>query len=392
MERKTRIVPASSDRSTAPGLGPFSQYSGAMLDRRWLAAIGTSVALATTLGGPALGAPPAAPPRGRAAEPRAYLIHLIHGGDPIVVQKYVEADGQIKFEKYGGWVAIPKYEVVRIVPDNADDTDTSVPPPAPVEASDAPVYVATRNGAALRATSVGTKGAEVRVSTPEGSLSFRRADLVGVLRVPAPPAPAEAWITIWGSEGASAETKPPGSRPGSRSPAPPTSLTDRPHLLHLGNGTVIQVEGFWIEAGEIRFRRLGGIVGFALDEIARLLPQEVEPVRGRLPARFVRQLGPDRVEVRLSQGLKRVQLIGVEPVAGNGAREDPWATVERGLLLHLEFDRERSLPDGDWLAYVYLPSGRMLNAELIRTGLARPRAETQNIRYLDLFQEIQATR
>jgi hypothetical protein len=98
------------------------------------------------------------------------------------------------------------------------------------------------------------------------------------------------------------------------------------------------------------------------------------------------------MEVRLSQGLKRVQLIGVEPVPENGARADPWAMVEHGLLVHLEFDRERSLPDGEWLAYVYLPSGRMLNAELIRAGLARPRAETQNIRYLDLFQEIQARR
>ena len=47
--------------------------------------------------------------------------------------------------------------------------------------------------------------------------------------------------------------------------------------------------------------------------------------------------------------------------------------ARRGLLVHLEFDRERSGPDGDWLAYVYLPNGRMLNAELIRVGLARPR-------------------
>jgi hypothetical protein len=151
---------------------------------------------------------------------------------------------------------------------------------------------------------------------------------------------------------------------------------------------VIQVERFWVEAGEIRFQRLGGIVGFALQEITRLLPQEVEPVRGRIAARFVRQLGPDRLEVRLSDGLKRVQLIGVEPVPGDDVREDPWATLERGLLVHLELDRERSAPDGDWLAYVYLPSGRMLNAELIRVGAARPRAETQNIRYLDLFQEL----
>jgi hypothetical protein len=32
----------------------------------------------------------------------------------------------------------------------------------------------------------------------------------------------------------------------------------------------------------------------------------------------------------------------------------------------------------------------MLNAELIRVGLAHPRAEARNIRYLDLFQEIAA--
>ena len=156
---------------------------------------------------------------------------------------------------------------------------------------------------------------------------------------------------------------------------------------------MIQVDGFWLEAGEIRFRRLGGVVGFALGEIARLLPQEDESARGRLAVRFVRRLGPDRVEVRLRQELKRVQLIGVEPVPpspgspDDRALEDPWAGLDRGLLVHLEFDRERSGPDGDWLAYLYLPSGRMLNAELIRVGLARPRAEAQNIRYLDLFQE-----
>ena len=93
------------------------------------------------------------------------------------------------------------------------------------------------------------------------------------------------------------------------------------------------------------------------------------------------------MEVRLGRSLQRVRLIGVEPGSGEGALEDPWGSLERGLLVQLEFDRERYGPDGDWLAYVYLPSGRMLNVELIRVGLARPRAEAQNIRYLDLFQE-----
>ena len=356
--------------------------------RQRLAAIGTVFVLAATPTGPAAQAA-AAPESARSVKPR-YLIHLLDGGDPIVVEKYVEEGGQIRFEKYGGWVGIPSYEVLRIVPDEAEDT--AMLPPGGVSAGDAggaPLYVATRTGATLRATTVGTKGSEVRVATPEGSLSFHRSDLVGVLRVPAAPAPPEAWITLWGVDDGSARVA------ALRSEAPvdarPPTLSDRPHLLQLASGVVIQVDGFWLEAGEIRFRRLGGVVGFALGEIARLLPQEVEPTRGRLAARFVRQLGPDRVEVRLGRNLQRVRLIGVEPGSGEGALEDPWATLERGLLVQLEFDRERYAPDGDWFAYVYLPSGRMLNAELIRVGLARPRAEAQNLRYVDLFSEVART-
>ena len=298
-------------------------------------------------------------------------------------------------------MAIPSYEVLRIVPDDSDDADGALPPPVPADGSGPPLYVATRSGATVRATNVGAAGAEVRVSTPEGSLAFRRTDLVGVLRVPAAPASPEAWITLWGGDDGSGGEGRPAAEPGTRSQAPPPALSDRPHLLQLASGVVIQVDGFWLEAGEIRFRRLGGIVGFALGEIARLLPQETESIRGRLAVRFVRRLAPDRVEVRLRQELKRVQLIGVEPVSSSSpgspasddrALEDPWAGLDRGLLVHLEFDRDRSGPDGDWLAYLYLPSGRMLNAELIRVGAARPRAEAQNIRYLDLFQEVWAGR
>jgi hypothetical protein len=361
--------------------------------RRRLAAIGTVLAVAVATPEPPAGAASApAPASARPAKPRAFLIHLIDGGDPIVVEKYVEEGGQIRFEKYGGWVGIPSYEILRIVPDESDDM-TGVLPPAGVSAGDGggtPLYVATRSGGTVRATAVDAKGSEVRVDTPEGSLTFHRGDFVGVLRVPAAPAPPEAWITLWEvAEGSAPLGVPPSDAPsGARAP----TLTDRPHLLQLASGVVIQIDGFWLEAGEIRFRRLGGVVGFALSEIARLLPQEVEPTRGRLAARFVRRLGPDRVEVRLGRALQRIRLIGVEPEPGEGGPDDPWGALERGLLVQLEFDRERYGPDGDWLAYVYLPSGRMLNAELIRVGLARPRAEAHNIRYVDLFQEINARR
>lgn len=378
---QTRVAPSVPAPLTIVGPRDARRYSGAMLwATRRLVAIGTGVALATTLGGLALGG---------SAEPRAYLIYLIDGGDPIVVKKYTEDGGRIRFEKFGGWVEIQSYEVLRVVPDDSDDRAPTAAVPPQTEASDAPFYVATQSGATIRATNVGTIGSEVRVSTHEGSLTFHRADLVGVLRVPAGPGTPEAWITLWGAEdGSGAVGGEPPAGPSSGPHVASPSLTDRPHLLQLANGVVVQVDGFWVEAGEIRFRRLGGVVGFALSEVARLLPQEVEPVGGRLAARFVRQLGPDRLEVRVGQGVQRIHLIGIEAVPGDRALEDPWATLERGLLVHLEFDRERYVRDGDWLAYVYLPNGRMLNAELIRVGLARPRAEAYNIRYLDLFQEI----
>jgi hypothetical protein len=218
--------------------------------------------------------------------------------------------------------------------------------------------------------------------------------VVGVLRVPAAPAAPEAWITLEGGADGTPVGDPPVTSPPDNAPGSLPPLSDRPHLLQLANGVVIHVEGFWLEAGEIRFRRLGGVVGFALGEIARLLPQEVASVRGRLPARFVRRLGPDRVEVQLREGLKTVRLIGIEPVgaelpsAGDQGLEDPWAALDGGPLVHLEFDRERSGPDGDWLAYVYLPNGRMLNAELIRVGRARPRVDPRNLRYVDLFKDL----
>ena len=364
--------------------------------RQQLATLRFGVALMMALGGPAGAASPSSPARGRPAQPRAYLIYLIDGGDPIVVQKYTEQDGQIRFEKFGGWVSIASYEVRRIVPDEPDDAAAAIPPPATADGPEATVYVTTRSGGNVRGTNVGAAptSSELRVRTPEGSLTLQRSDVVGVLRVPAAPAAPEAWITLGGGADGTPVGDPPVTSPPDNARGSLPSLSDRPHLLQLANGVVIQVEGFWLEAGEIRVRRLGGIVGFALGEIARLLPQEVASVRGRLPARFVRRLGPDRVEVRLPEGLKAVQLIGVEPLeagASSSARqalEDPWAALDAGHLVHLEFDRERSGSNGDWLAYIYLPNGQMLNAELIRVGRARPRVDPRNLRYVDLFEDL----
>jgi endonuclease YncB( thermonuclease family) len=219
-----------------------------------------------------------------------------------------------------------------------------------------------------------------------------RSDLVAVLRLPAAPGVPEAWLTLvtgdertGGRERATSGIGPdppgaerPGLGPGS----------DRPHVVRLANGQVLQVESFWIEDGELRFKRLGGIVGIALAEIAGLLPHDPGSARGRTAARFARQTGPHTLEVWVRGVLQKVRLIGIEPVPGAHAATDPWDRLDRGIVLYLEFDRQRYDPAGEWLAYVHLPNGRMLNTELIRVGLARPRLDAGNVRYIDLFHEV----
>ncbi len=121
-------------------------------------------------------------------------------------------------------------------------------------------------------------------------------------------------------------------------------------------------------------------------------------MQGRLPARFVRRLGPDASRSgcqRASRGStdrRRASRRVPVPSGTTVSIEDPVRPRStRGHLVHLEFDRQRYEPEGQWLAYVYLPSRRMLNAELIRLGLARPLADARNIRYLDLFDELAPT-
>jgi hypothetical protein len=374
---------------------------------------------------PARVSPPPRRPASPAPTPRAYLIHLIDGSDPIVVKRYVEEEGQIRFEKFGGWVGIPRYEVLKIVPD-LPEASSSVPlPPVPPEpppgtavagtpgagptAADQ-LYLTTRDGASLQALSVVAEGDRLRVQVTDGSFTLARTDVVGIVRIPRSPAGyPEAWLTVLASEatgglaGGPAEPARGGDAAGvgtqagaqagaqgsPRFTAPPVmARSEGPHLLRLANGQLLRIEGFWIEGREIRFRRLGGMVGLALDEVARLIPEDLAPVNGRTAVRYATQLGPDLVEVRVRSGPQRVRLIGVQPLPDVQIADDPWHTLTPGIVVYLEFDRQRYDRAGDWLAYLFLPNGRMLNAELIRSGLARPRPENRNLRYLDLFQEL----
>jgi hypothetical protein len=346
------------------------------------------------------------------------------------VKRYIEEGDQIRFEKFGGWVGIPKSEVLKIVPDLPDTQSAGALPPAPPEPPEgaptpgAPtpnpadqdrLYLTTRGGASLEALSVVAEGDRLRVRVDDGSFTLARTDVVGIVRIPRVAGQPEAWLTVLASEAAGqAEVGPASGAKSAEAPgAPSTSgANGRPtgsprdpgptappamargegrHLLRLANGQVFRVEGFWIEGKEIRFQRLGGMVGLALDEVARLIPEDLASVNGRTPVRYRSQLGPDLLEVEVRSGPQRVRLIGIETLPDVRTGDDPWQTLSRGIVVYLEFDRQRYDRAGDWLAYLFMPDGRMLNTELIRTGLARPRPDGRNLRYVDLFQEVAGT-
>jgi hypothetical protein len=236
------------------------------------------------------------------------------------------------------------------------------------------------------------QGDRVRVAVSNGSFTVPRSEIVSVVRVPPGSDVPEAWLSVLVTEGAEDGdgVQPAGLLPSAPVPRLPYPSSDRPHFVRLANGQLMRVEAFWVEDGEFRFQRLGGIIGVALGEVMRLFPDEIAPVRGRTPVRFVRRLASDLLEVGVRSGEHRVRLVGVEPIRGRWTADDPWRQLEAGAIIYLEFDRQRYDTDGNWLAYVFLPSGRMLNADLVRLGLARPLADGRNVRYLDLFHELAA--
>jgi len=168
---------------------------------------------------------------------------------------------------------------------------------------------------------------------------------------------------------------------------PAVSSSTKPHLLEMASGDTIKVKGFWIEEGQLKFRRFGGMVGIALSEVLKLVPEEPEPSGERIPARLVRLLGPTLLEVRVKGEARRVRLLGIQALAGLDRAREPWLGLQRGDVLQLEFDREREAGEV-WLAYIFLASGRMLNAELVRLGLARPAVDPRALKYVDLFHEL----
>ncbi len=99
-----------------------------------------------------------------------------------------------------------------------------------------------------------------------------------------------------------------------------------------------------------------------------------------IDGRRVRYIGIDTPE--LHHPTKPVQYYAREAAEFN-------RQLVEGKSIRLEFDLERKDKYGRTLAYLYLPDGTFVNAELVRQGYAHTLTIPPNVRHADLFVQLQ---
>jgi micrococcal nuclease len=105
-------------------------------------------------------------------------------------------------------------------------------------------------------------------------------------------------------------------------------------------------------------------------------------------ARIIRVIGGDRAVLA---GGVRVRLVGIDaPKSAQNGRpgefpasraRDYLTELIQGKTVRLEYDRERYDRSGRLLAYLFLPDGTLVNAALVRQGLARVHIHPPNVRF-----------
>ena len=107
----------------------------------------------------------------------------------------------------------------------------------------------------------------------------------------------------------------------------------------------------------------------------------------------VRLIGIDTPEARESRKLERDvsrTKTSREAIIEMGKAATKFTkSLAEGKRVRLEFDVERTDRYGRLLAYVYLPNGKMLNAELLKAGYAQVYTFQPNIKHVDSFLELQ---
>lgn len=107
----------------------------------------------------------------------------------------------------------------------------------------------------------------------------------------------------------------------------------------------------------------------------------------------VRFIGIDTPESRLNDKLRRDARRtkrDYNTIISMGKKASVFTkSLVEGKKVRLEFDVEKRDRYGRLLAYVYLPDGRMLNAELLKEGYAQVYTFQPNVKYVELFLKLQ---
>jgi|GEM_PF-407087 len=107
----------------------------------------------------------------------------------------------------------------------------------------------------------------------------------------------------------------------------------------------------------------------------------------------VRLIGIDTPEARYSRKLERDAKrtkTNCEAIMAMGKKATAFTkSLVEGKRVRLEFDAEKKDRYDRLLAYVYLPDERLLNAELIKEGYAQIYTFVPNVKYAELFRDLQ---
>ncbi len=150
-----------------------------------------------------------------------------------------------------------------------------------------------------------------------------------------------------------------------------------------------------------RGRGLGSATLLLIGALVLMRPWELRPASSAAPAasaRVIRAVDGDTIEARIGDAVEDVRYIGVDtpetvkpgtPVQCFGHRASAFnSELVEGRRLRLVFGAERRDVYGRLLAYAYI-GHRMVNAELVRRGLARTLEIAPNTQHSALFARLQ---
>jgi len=144
-------------------------------------------------------------------------------------------------------------------------------------------------------------------------------------------------------------------------------------------------------AGEFKFRfPFGRKYDYNNIRVAEVIDGDTVRLENR---ERVRLIGIDTPEASYNQKLERDAKRtkkDYDTIIKMGKKAAAFTTsLAEGKRVRLEFDVEKKDKYGRLLAYVYLPDGKMLNAELLKEGYAQIYTFPPNVKYADMFLRLQ---